>query len=105
MGLFTWLGFGSGQNHPNDETSRAIAGEQITIDWHQADKERTREKIASQQVLKAEFSKLKHEPARIWNMADRDDEINRLEHSLQWNDSYIVNSQNNIIRHQQRARR
>ena len=105
MGLFTWLGFGSGQNRPNDETSRAVARQQFIIDWHKADKERTQEKIASQQVLKAEFSKLKDEPARVWNMQDRDDEINRLNHSMQWNDSYIVNSQNNIIRHQQRARR
>lgn len=106
MGLFTWLGFGSGENQPNDETSRAIAGEQITIDWHQAEKQRTQDWIKERKALAAKKRpELSSDGARYWFDQSEGDEINRLEQSVQWNDSYIVHARNNILYHQQRARR
>lgn len=97
MNLFTWLSFGSGRNQPDDATSRAIAEEQITIDWHEADKQRTRNWIAERKALAAQKRpELSSDGARYWFDLGESDEINRLEQSLQWNDGY-VNSQNNIF--------
>lgn len=101
MRFFNWFSQGSGTNR-DDERNRAIAGEQITIDWHEEDKQQTLQEIEYQRGLKAEFAKLKWEPARIWNMKDRDEEINRLERSIQWNDSYIIHARNNILYHSHR---
>lgn len=103
MRFLNWFSQGSGESQ-GDKRSRAIAGEQITIDWHTQEKKRTEREIEYQRGLKAEFAKLKWEPARIWNMQDRDDEINRLEQLMQWNESYIIHARNNILYHQQRAK-
>lgn len=101
MRIFNWFGQVSRKNQ-TDELSRAIAGEQITIDWHEDDKQQTLKEIEYQRGLKAELSKLKWEPARIWNMQDRDEEINRLEHCIQWNERLIIHAKNNILYHSQR---
>ena len=105
MRFFNWFGQAS-RKQQTDELSRAIAGEQITIDWHQADKQRTLNWIAERKALAAQKRpELSSEGARYWFDQSEDDEINRLEQSVQWNDSYIVHANNNILRHQQRARR
>ena len=104
MRLFNWFSQGSGENQ-GDERSRAIAGEQITIDWHQADKERTLRWIAERKALAAaKRPELSSDGARYWFDQSENAEINRLEQSIQWNESYIIHARNNILYHQQRAR-
>ncbi|WP_020603698.1 hypothetical protein [Spirosoma spitsbergense] len=107
MNLFTWLGIGSGTNQAqaNDERSRAIAGEQITIDWHEADKQRILNWIAERKALADEKRPELSEGARYWFDQSEADEINRLEQSIQRNDSYIIHARNNILYHQHRQRR
>ena len=104
MRFFNWFGQGLEKNQA-DELSRAIAGELITIEWHEEDKQRTLREIEYQRGLKAEFAKLKWEPARIWNMQDRDEEINRLERSIQWNEQIIAHAKNVILYRKQRLGR
>ena len=105
MNLFTWFGRGSGANQ-DDERSRAIAGEQITIDQLEAKKARTQEWINERKALAtAKRPELSSDGARYWFDQSENEEINRLERSIQWNEQYIIHARNNILHHQQRARR
>lgn len=105
MRFFNWFGPGSGPNR-DDERSRAIAGEQITIDWHETEKARTQRWIAERKALAAaKRPELSSDGARYWFDQSENEEINRLERLVQWNDSYIIHARNNILYHQQRARR
>lgn len=108
MNLFTWLGIGSGTNQAqaNDKRSRAIAGEQLTIDWHEDEKKRTRAWIEERKVLAAQKRpELSTEGARQWFDYYENEEINRLERSIQWNERYIIHARNNIAYHQHRQLR
>ena len=106
MGLFTWLGIGSETNQAqaNDERSRAIAGEQVTIDWHQADKQRTLNWIAERRALAADKRPELSEGARLWFDYCENNEINQLVQSIQRNEQYIIHDRNNILYHQYRQR-
>lgn len=105
MGFFNWFSQGSGESQGN-ERSRAIAGEQITIDWHEADKQRTLNWIAERKALAArKRPELSSEGARHWFDHYEGEEINRLEQSIQWNEQYIIHARNNIVYHQHRQRR
>ena len=102
MRFFNWFGQAS-RKQQTDELSRAIAGEQITIDWHQAEKQRTQRWITERKALAAQKRpELSSDGARYWFDLSESDEINRLEQSIQWNDSYIVHARNNILYYSQR---
>lgn len=104
MRFFNWFGQASRKNQ-TDELSRAIAGEQITIDWHETEKTRTQKWITERKALAAaKRPELSSDGARYWFDQSENEEINRLERSIQWNDSYIIHARNNILYHQQRAR-
>lgn len=104
MRIFNWFGQASRKNQ-TDELSRAIAGEQITIDWHEEQKDHTQKWITERKALAAaKRPELSSEGARYWFDHYEGEEINRLERSIQWNESYIIHARNNILYHQQRAR-
>ncbi len=105
MRFFTCFGQASRKNQ-TDELSRAIAGEQITIDWHETAKQHTQNWITERKALAAaKRPELSSEGARHWFDHYENDAINHLERSIQWNESYIIHARNNILYHQQRARR
>jgi hypothetical protein len=103
MRFFNWFGQASRKNQ-TDELSRAIAGEQITIDWHEEAKKHTAAWIVERKALAAAKRRELSEGARYWFDQSENEEINRLERSVQWNESYIIHARNNILYHQQRAR-
>ncbi|MBC3789189.1 hypothetical protein [Spirosoma utsteinense] len=105
MVFFNWFDLAS-RKQQTDEISRAIAGEQITIDWHEADKQDKLNSIAERKALAAQKRpELSNEEARQWFDHYEGEAINWLEQCIQWNEQYIIHARNNIVYHQHRQRR
>lgn len=104
MRFFNWFGLGSEKNQA-DELSRAIAGELITIEWHEEDKKHTAAWIAERKALAAQKRTELSEGARYWFDQSEHEEINRLEHSIQWNEQIIAHAKNVILYRKQRLGR
>ncbi|GAB4041754.1 hypothetical protein [Spirosoma gilvum] len=104
MRFFNWLGLGSSKSQA-DELSRAIAGELITIEWHEEDKKQTAAWIAERRALAAQKRLELSEGARYWFDQSENEEINRLEHSIQWNEQIIAHAKNVILYRRQQLSR
>lgn len=104
MGFFNWFGQTSSKSQA-DELNRAIAGELITIEWHQEDKKQTAAWIAERKTLAAQERTKLSEGARYWFDQNENEEINRLEHSIQWNEQIIAHAKNVILYRQQQLGR
>ena len=103
-----WLGINPARIRTQDpyikSQSQAIAEEQSTIDWHEAEKQRTRQWITERKAIATRVcERLSSDEARGWfNQSERED-INQLEQSIKWNDRCITHARNNILYHQRRA--
>ena len=96
MRFFNWFGQASKKSQA-DELSRVIAGELITIEWHEEDKKQTAAWIAERKTLAAQERLELSEGARYWFDQNENEEINRLEHSIQWNEQIIAHAKNVIL--------
>lgn len=102
MNLFTWFTQGSTRNQRAEQYRRNIAGERVTLEWHETAKKHTMVWIAERKALAAAKRTELSPGACYWFDQSENEEINRLEHSIQWNEKYITHARNNIQFYQHR---